>query len=78
MKNKMDYTFLDTLIQERIAAGKNTFMKIDGGPVYAEAVRLANITGRPAFRIIDRRLQAMRKKGLIKYTTAEKWTVNYA
>jgi len=77
MKQKTDYAYLDTLIQERIAAGNNTFMRIDGGPVYAEADRLANITGGPAFRIIDRRLQAMRKKGLIKYTTAEKWTVVY-
>lgn len=77
MQSKTDYTNLDMLIQERIAAGKNTFMKIDGGPVYEEASRLAEETGSPAFRIIDRRLQAQRKKGLIKYTTAEKWTVSY-
>ncbi|KAA6001422.1 hypothetical protein [Pantoea sp. M_5] len=77
MKPNTDYTKMDMLIQERIAAGKNTFMKIDGGPVYEEASRLSEETGSPAFRIIDRRLQALRKKGLIKYTTAEKWTVNY-
>lgn len=78
MTAKTDYTYLDMLIQERIAAGKNTFMQIDGGTVYSEADRLAKEAGSPAFRIIDRRLQALRKKGLIKYTTAEKWTVNYA
>lgn len=77
MKQKTDYTYLDMLIQERIAAGNNTFSKIDGGEVYKQAQWLEGQVNSPAFRIIDRRLQAMRKKGLIKYTTAEKWTVVY-
>lgn len=77
MTTKTDYSYLDMLIQERIAAGNNTFSKIDGGEVYKQAQWLEGQIKSPAFRIIDRRLQALRKKGLIKYTTAEKWTVSY-
>lgn len=78
MTTKTDYTYLDMLIQKRIADGNNTFSKIDGGEVYKQAQWLEGQTKSSAFRIIDRRLQALRKKGLIKYTTAEKWTVNHA
>lgn len=35
--------------------------------VNREADRLAMLTGREAFRIIDGRLQALRKQGAIKY-----------
>jgi hypothetical protein len=77
MKIKTDYALLDALIQERIAAGNNTFMLIDGGKVFKEASRLEAEINSAAFRIIDRRLQALRKKGFIKFSTAEKWTVVY-
>lgn len=73
MTEKIDYTDLDDMIRSRIADGKNTFMQIDGGGVYEEANRLAGLTGRKAFRIIDCRLQAMRKRGDIRYTTKSKW-----
>lgn len=58
----------------------STYMKLDGlivgairgqrsphyfAPVCAEAERIAVATGRPAYRIIDARLQALRKQGLI-------------
>ncbi len=74
MAAKVDYTELDEMIKDRISRGKNTFMLIDGGDVYTEATRLSIITGGEEFRIIDRRLQALRKRGEIKYTTKEKWT----
>lgn len=70
-----DYSELDRLIIESISNGRNTFMAIDSREVYTETQRLAAETGRTAFRIIDGRLQALRKKGVIRYTTADKWTV---
>jgi hypothetical protein len=70
-----DYSKMDNLILESIAYGAKTFSTIDNGDVYREAQRLQDETGGPAFRIIDRRLQALRKKGLIQYTTKEKWSL---
>ncbi|KAB0556204.1 hypothetical protein [Pantoea stewartii] len=77
MTSKADYTFLDMLIQESVASGNNTFAKIDTGEVNKQAKLLEQQIKSEAFRIIDRRLQALRKKGLIKYSTVEKWTINY-
>lgn len=77
MTSKADYTYLDMLIQESVASGNNTFAKIDTGEVHKQAKLLEQQIKSEAFRIIDRRLQALRKKGLIKYSTAEKWTINY-
>lgn len=77
MTSKADYNFLDMLIQESVASGNKTFAKINDGEVSEQAKWLEALTNSEAFRIIDRRLQALRKKGLIKYSTTEKWTVNY-
>ncbi|PLR48743.1 hypothetical protein CYR40_05680 [Chimaeribacter arupi] len=76
MKAKADYSILDEAIKTRISEGKNTFMLIDGGDVYEEANRLSQVTGSKAFRIIDRRLQALRKGGVINYSTKNKWTMS--
>ncbi|AGN89479.1 hypothetical protein Eta_0033 [Serratia phage Eta] len=70
-----DYSKLDSMIIEKIKQGSRTFSQIDGGDVYHEAKRLQTDTGRSAMRIIDARLQYLRKKGLIQYTTKEKWQV---
>ena len=74
--SKPDYSVMDELILTKIRNGYNTFAKIDGGDVYREAQRLQDETKTPAFRVIDKRLQALRKKGVIKYTTKDKWTAN--
>ncbi len=76
MEVKVDYTPLDEMIKARIASGQNTFMLIGRGAVHHEANRLSRITGGEGFRIIDRRLQALRKKGFINYTTKNKWTIS--
>ncbi|WP_394551536.1 hypothetical protein C1N58_12515 [Pantoea sp. SGAir0180] len=77
MTSKADYTYLDMLIQESVASGNNTFAKIDSGDVHNQSKLLEQEIKSEAFRIIDRRLQALRKKGLIKHSKAEKWTINY-
>ncbi len=63
MTSKADYTFLDMLIQESVASGNNTFAKIDTGEVNKQAKLLEQQIKSEAFRIIDRRLQALRKRG---------------
>jgi len=70
-----DYSKLDALIIEKIKSGARTFSQIDGGAVYDEVTRLSAETGSDSFRYIDRRLQALRKKGVLIYTTQDKWQV---
>jgi len=72
---KVDYSTIDALIFQKISSGENTFSRIGGGEVFGEADRISNESGGEAFRVIDRRLQALRKAGKIKYTTADKWIV---
>lgn len=69
---------LDRLIIEHIQTGKNTFGRLQGGEVLAEAKLHAKIVDRcgknNAWRVIDRRLQALRKKGLIHFQSG-RWSV---
>lgn len=60
------YEKLDSLILECVARG--------GNPLYQrvidlEAVRIAEIANRKGFRVIDGRLQALKKSGLIVHRT---------
>lgn len=60
------YQELDQRITDAIRAGKN--------PLYAqhvseEAKRLAEATGRESFRVIDGRLQQLRKSGKIQHVS---------
>lgn len=70
-----DYTQLDQLIIGKIYSGAKSFAAIDNGDVYLEANRLHVETGRPAFRIIDGRLQALREKGLIIFDYKRQWSI---
>lgn len=62
------YETLDGLIVESIRTNE------PGGPLYgvnvvAEAGKLEKTTGRVGFRIIDTRIQALRKAGKIRHAT---------
>ena len=62
------YETLDGLIVESIRTNE------PGGPLYgvnvvAEADKLEKATGRDGFRIIDTRIQALRKAGKIRHAT---------
>lgn len=61
-----DYTALDADILKAIEAGARTFAAIQGH------ARTSIGTTR-AFRDIDRRLQALRKRGLIEWSRAGGW-----
>lgn len=70
------YSKLDRLIIERIKTGDNTFARIQGGAVYAEAklhAKMLHVMS-DEDRVIDRRLQALRKKGLIHFQSG-RWSV---
>lgn len=60
------YETLDKLIIDAIACGKNPLY---AGNVSAEAELIAEATKRKAFRVIDCRLQALRKSGAIMHQT---------
>lgn len=69
------YEKLDAMIVEsiRFLCGAN-FSVLSSGDVMDEAIRIANCTGREAFRVIDGRLQALKKRGLIRYVGGE-WRI---
>lgn len=68
------YDKLDSLIIERVKTqGPVKFPSLHGGDVAAEAAALAAGTGREDFRIIDGRLQILRKRGALRYDTKQGW-----
>lgn len=73
---KHDYTALDSAIQEALTNGAKTFRNIESYPKAKEAaekIALAHNYGmdrwqrKDAWRFIDTRLQALRKKGHIVF-----------
>lgn len=61
----MSYDELDAAIVARITAGATSLGKIDSGDVRRMCADIARATGRESFRVLDGRLQALRKKGVI-------------
>ncbi len=68
------YDKLDGLIVDAIKAGSNSFHLIfNRKRVLDEAHRISGATGRDTDRIVDSRLQALRKRGAIKYLHYRGW-----
>lgn len=63
------YAKLDALILERIAGPNGaTFTELNANRAVAEeAARIGEATGRVDWRIVDGRLQTLRKQGLIRF-----------
>lgn len=61
------YKTLDAHIVQRITDGNRLFTGIWARDVWDEAGRIAKASGRPAWTIVDGRLQALRKAGRIKF-----------
>lgn len=77
------YDRLDELILARIRAGFKTFALILAAGVRGEAKRLEVLINSDSARdqvtmdrLVDRRLQALRKRGAITYTRAGGWVIN--
>lgn len=60
------YKTLDALILKAIEAGRSPLYY---GPCDTEATRIAEATGRKSFRVLDGRLQALRRAGRVRHTT---------
>lgn len=67
---KPDYTEFDKALLAAIAAGHNTMAQLDGrkSGLRDLAAPIALESNNPTSRIIDRRLQALRKRGELLYT----------
>lgn len=63
------YAQLDSMVLQAITADPSRFAEIYTGVIAEECRRLAFLeTGKEPFRVMDRRLQALRKSGKIKST----------
>lgn len=62
------YAKLDELILKTLAYGPWSFVELQSGVLWAECVRLASATGQEDFRILDRRIQALRHARKIRFT----------
>ncbi len=59
------YAALDALIVKAVSESNET--PLYQADVVKEARRIAGITGRFGFRVIDGRIQALRRKGVIRF-----------
>lgn len=78
--SKPDYTAFDAELLAQIKAGRNRMMSLDGyKPLLEMAKPFAKASkrpfGTPEWRIIDRRLQALRKNGALRFD-GKVWVVN--
>lgn len=65
---------LDNIILARLKAqGEMHLLFLNAHEVREELDRLAEATGREAFRILDGRLQALRKGGRISFDSKKGW-----
>lgn len=64
---KRDYTKIDARIVEAIECGKLEFFQIH---------QSCDVLANESFRVIDRRLQALRKEGKITFSHKMGWSVN--
>ncbi len=64
------YEHIDRLITQQIARGNRTLTQLIGTPAWTEAKRIDGEYARQPGpdRIMDRRLQALRKRRLIEYS----------
>lgn len=67
------YDELDRLIIERLTIGRVDFKQMWTGERTMECQRIADATGHEPYRILDKRLQALRKRGVIEYSRGGGW-----
>ena len=73
------YDKLDSLIVDAIKGGCHSFASIlSGRSLFDETLRLSHAIGRDAQRIVDGRLQALRRRGVIVHVTGWGWRVKEA
>ena len=71
----MQYDKLDSLIVKRIAAEPRFLSGLCSAEIQGETHRLAKAMGRDDFRVLDGRLQALKKKRAIKFDSKRGWVI---
>lgn len=74
-----DYTIFDKALTECIRRGATQFYELNSGPLLKQAMALAKPDrrgDRDGWRVIDRRLQALRKAGKLTYDRKAGWRVS--
>ena len=71
----MSYEKLDGLILERVNETGCFFVGVIGGDVRKECERIADLSNRDRYRVLDGRLQALKKAGKIAYTSKAGWAL---
>ena len=71
----MTYQKLDTELLKSIERGVSSFVLLNSGSVGNEAARLSILMRRERFRLIDRRLQALRKAKKIAFNSKTGWAL---
>ena len=69
--SKPDYTNFDAMLLNLIRTGKNRMMLLEQDRELIKAAKPFCAAGQPEFRVIDRRLQALRKAGKINHNGRE-------
>lgn len=69
-----NYDELDRLILSRVGAHGVRLASIATVAVWIEADRIADELGRKAYRVVEERLQALRRAGKIKFDSKAGWT----
>lgn len=70
------YEALDQLVLTAIGGGANSFNSIYSGPIANEAKRIsATRKNDDSSRVLDRRLQALRRSNKIEFTRAHGWRI---
>ncbi|SFQ46618.1 hypothetical protein SAMN05216229_12351 [Geopseudomonas sagittaria] len=73
--SKPDYSQFDATLLDAIRVGKTSFAQLTNHkPLMALARPFCAGTDTPEWRIVDRRLQALRKAGKIKHAS-QLWTI---
>lgn len=65
------YEDLDKAIVAAVKSGKNRF-----GDILASVMAVASKADASPYRLVDRRLQALRKKKTLKFKSKDGWTVS--
>lgn len=73
------YDKIDSAIVQSIKSGRNSFVLIFNSKlVLDEALRISSANGRDPDRIVDGRLQALGKRGVIVHVTGWGWRAKEA
>ena len=69
------YPLLDKRILDSLSDGPKLMTRLNSGEVYSLCMLLGKLLDREPFRILDGRLQALRKAGKISFNSKTGWSL---